>query len=128
MRTVIYILIILFLYSCRNNEEKFISATIKYTNRLYKLDSTIIKNDKDLKIIKGAITSLKPEIAVFGNFYTIIIHENNGYAHEYVCNGYVFRDSINSYYIPKGEIRDSYLSIIKKYVPDIIIDKMESEH
>lgn len=117
---------ILIIYSCNiNNGEKYVSATIKYKHGNGDYDSVCIKNKKDLRLIETSLSELKADIAIFSISYTLNLFDEYGNSKQFEGNGFVLRDSLSSYYLPKGKLRDEYIKLLMQDAPKIEIDKVE---
>ena len=114
------------LLSCKNNPEysyaliecdSLQNHTVIYSNKI------LVSKKEELLQIQNTLLTLQKQSIIFRRAYTITL-VNNSKKWELEGNGFAFRDSSGSYFIPKGVVRDSYIFFLKKKFPTMTIDSV----
>ena len=103
--------------SCIDNLD---SATLSFYKEKGKLDSIIIKDKRDLKIISNYLSPQKEYKDKVPTVYFLRVKYENGKEEEFSCNSYIF-DGTNKFYNPDTSAQQRYLQMIKSKMPKLAL-------
>lgn len=117
------------LVSCKTyNGENYKLAVISYSSKDGLEKNSIIKELQDLRSLKDMLSHLKKGTIKFRITYNLKIITNSNDSLFFYGNGDTLSDSTATYFLPKGLIRDKYVTFLKKWAPSIEIDDYAGNH